>query len=77
MQKLEFLEDYIASRIKYYRVDQAEYDKIICDIRESLERIRRACETIFFIDMICCQYKKRNCTMDISRFLIVVVMVFI
>jgi hypothetical protein len=51
MQKLEFLEDFIASRIKYYRVDQAEYDKIICDIRESLERIRHACETIPILEI--------------------------
>lgn len=50
-QKLQYVEDFIVKHIKYYRVEQHEYDKLLKYMEDSLEYIRRVSEEIPIVEI--------------------------
>jgi hypothetical protein len=50
-EKLQYLEDFIVEHIKYYRVDQHEYEELLKYMEECLEYIRHTSEVIPIVEI--------------------------
>jgi hypothetical protein len=50
-EKLQYLEDFIVTHIKYYRVEQHKYDELLQYMEKSLEYIRRTSEEIPIVEI--------------------------
>ena len=51
LDNLQYLQDFIDANIKYYKIDQDAYDKVLCEIMDYLERLRQATELMEFVEI--------------------------